>query len=253
MLDIEKETQQSGQAANKPDAEEASKAVGGEGEKVSQEKKEGVAGGNADNKGADKNPGADADGQEAASEKDEDAASETASEESPKEAGEESGEAKAEGKKLFGKKEKKKDKAQERIEELEDKVKRQLAEFENFRNRSEKEKTAMYEVGAKSVIEKLLPVIDNFERGFLTVPEEEKDSPFVDGMNKVYKQLITELNSIGVKPIEAVGLEFDPNLHNAVMQVESEEYESGVVAQELQKGYTYRDTVVRHSMVAVVQ
>lgn len=111
----------------------------------------------------------------------------------------------------------------------------------------------MYEVGAKSVIEKLLPVIDNFERGFLTVPEEEKDSPFVDGMNKVYKQLITELNSIGVKPIEAVGLEFDPNLHNAVMQVESEEYESGVVAQELQKGYTYRDTVVRHSMVAVVQ
>ena len=111
----------------------------------------------------------------------------------------------------------------------------------------------MYEVGARSVIEKLLPVIDNFERGFLTVPEEEKDSPFVDGMNKVYKQLITELDSIGVKPIEAVGLEFDPNLHNAVMQVESEEYESGVVAQELQKGYTYRDTVVRHSMVAVVQ
>ena len=253
MLDIEKETQQSGQVANKPDAEEASKAVGGEGEKVSQEKKEGAAGGNADNKGADKNPGADADGQEAASEKDEDAASETASEESPKEGGEESREANAEGKKLFDKKEKKKDKAQERIEELEDKVKRQLAEFENFRNRSEKEKTAMYEVGAKSVIEKLLPVIDNFERGFLTVPEEEKDSPFVDGMNKVYKQLITELNSIGVKPIEAVGLEFDPNLHNAVMQVESEEYESGVVAQELQKGYTYRDTVVRHSMVAVVQ
>lgn len=253
MPDIEKETQQSGQAANKPDAEEASKAVGGEGEKVSQEKKEGAAGGNADNKGADKNPGADAAGQEAASEKDEAAASDTASEESSKEAGEESGEAKAEGKKLFGKKEKKKDKAQERIEELEDKVKRQLAEFENFRNRSEKEKTAMYEVGAKSVIEKLLPVIDNFERGFLTVPEEEKDSPFVDGMNKVYKQLITELDSIGVKPIEAVGLEFDPNLHNAVMQVESEEYESGVVAQELQKGYTYRDTVVRHSMVAVVQ
>lgn len=180
----------------------------------------------------------------------EEAVSEEASEEPAKEAGEE---VKAEGKKLFGKKEKKKDKAQEKIEELEDKVKRQLAEFENFRNRSEKEKTAMYEVGAKSVIEKLLPVIDNFERGFLTVPEEEKDSPFVDGMNKIYKQLITELESIGVKPIEAVGLEFDPNLHNAVMQVESEEYESGVVAQELQKGYTYRDTVVRHSMVAVVQ
>lgn len=180
----------------------------------------------------------------------EEAVSEEASEEPAEETAEE---AKAEGKKLFGKKEKKKDKAQEKIEELEDKVKRQLAEFENFRNRSEKEKTAMYEVGAKSVIEKLLPVIDNFERGFLTVPEEEKDSPFVDGMNKIYKQLITELESIGVKPIEAVGLEFDPNLHNAVMQVESEEYESGVVAQELQKGYTYRDTVVRHSMVAVVQ
>ncbi len=151
------------------------------------------------------------------------------------------------------KREKKKDKAQEKIEELEDKVKRQLAEFENFRNRSEKEKTAMYETGAKSVIEKILPVIDNFERGLMTVPEEEKESPFVDGMNKIYKQMVTELETIGVKPIEAIGTEFDPNLHNAVMQVESEEFESGVVAQELQKGYTYRDTVVRHSMVAVVQ
>ncbi|MGN0132336.1 MAG: nucleotide exchange factor GrpE [Lachnospiraceae bacterium] len=158
-----------------------------------------------------------------------------------------------EGKKIFGKKEKKKDKAQEKIEELEDKVKRQLAEFENFRNRSEKEKTAMFETGAKSVIEKILPVIDNFERGLMTVPEDEKDSPFVDGMNKIYKQMVTELEAIGVKPIEAVGLEFDPNLHNAVMQVESEEFESGVVAQELQKGYLYHDTVVRHSMVAVVQ
>lgn len=160
---------------------------------------------------------------------------------------------KADGKKLFGKKDKKKDKAQEKIEELEDKVKRQLAEFENFRNRSEKEKTAMFETGAKSVIEKMLPIIDNFERGFMTVPEDQKDSPFVDGMNKIYKQMVTELEAIGVKPIEAVGLEFDPNLHNAVMQVESEEYESGVVAQELQKGYTYHDIVVRHSMVAVVQ
>ncbi len=162
-------------------------------------------------------------------------------------------EAKTEGKKLFGKKEKKKDKSQEKIEELEDKVKRQLAEFENFRNRTEREKTAMFETGAKSVIEKILPVIDNFERGLMTVPEEDKESPFVDGMNKIYKQMVTELESIGVKPIEAVGLEFDPNLHNAVMQVESEEYESGVVAQELLKGYTYHDTVVRHSMVAVVQ
>lgn len=157
------------------------------------------------------------------------------------------------GKKFFGKKDKKKDKAQEKIEELEDKVKRQLAEFENFRNRSEKEKTAMFETGAKSVIEKILPVIDNFERGLAMIPEEDKDTPVADGMNKIYKQLVTELEALGVKPIETVGLEFDPNLHNAVMQVESEEYESGVIAQELQKGYTYRDTVVRHSMVAVVQ
>lgn len=171
----------------------------------------------------------------------------------PEETGETEEGAKDDSKKLFGKKEKKKDKAQEKIEELEDKVKRQLAEFENFRNRSEKEKTAMFETGAKSVIEKMLPIIDNFERGLMTVPEDEKDSPFVDGMNKIYKQMVTELEAIGVRPIEAVGLEFDPNLHNAVMQVESEEYESGVVAQELQKGYLYHDTVVRHSMVAVVQ
>ncbi len=141
----------------------------------------------------------------------------------------------------------------EKIEQLEDRVKRQLAEFENFRNRSEKEKLAMFETGAKSVIEKILPVVDNFERGLATVPEESREDPFVDGMNRIYKQLLTELDNIGVKPIEAVGQEFDPNLHNAVMQVASEEYESGVVAQELQKGYTYRDSVVRHSMVAVVE
>ena len=140
----------------------------------------------------------------------------------------------------------------DQIEQLEDKVKRQLAEFENFRNRSEKEKHAMFETGAKSVIEKILPVVDNFERGLATVPEDKKEDPFVDGMNRIYKELLTELENIGVKPIEAVGKEFDPNLHNAVMQVESEEYESGTVAQELQKGYTYRDGVVRHSMVAVV-
>ncbi len=140
----------------------------------------------------------------------------------------------------------------DQIEQLEDKVKRQLAEFENFRNRSEKEKHAMFETGAKSVIEKILPVVDNFERGLATVPEDKKEDPFVDGMNRIYKQLLPELENIGVKPIEAVGKEFDPNLHNAVMQVESEEYESGTVAQELQKGYTYRDGVVRHSMVAVV-
>lgn len=164
-----------------------------------------------------------------------------------------------EGKEGFvGRKAKKQSKAdkkaesyKEQIAQLEDRVKRQLAEFENFRNRTEKEKQAMFETGAKSVIEKMLPVVDNFERGLATVPEEKKEDPFVDGMNRIYRQLLTELENMGVKPIEAVGQEFDPNLHNAVMQVESEEYESGVVAQELQKGYTYHDSVVRHSMVAV--
>ena len=151
------------------------------------------------------------------------------------------------------KQDKKADAYREQIEKLEDKVKRQLAEFENFRNRTEREKTAMFETGAKSVIEKMLPVVDNFERGLATMPEENKEDPFVDGMNRVYKQLLTELENIGVKPIEAVGKEFDPNLHNAVMQVASEEYESGVIVQELQKGYTYRDGVVRHSMVAVAE
>lgn len=146
----------------------------------------------------------------------------------------------------------KKDKQQEKIEELEDRVRRQMAEFENFRKRTEKEKTAMFETGAKSVIEKILPVVDNFERGLASVPEEEKTSPFAEGMSMVYKQLINELEKLEVRPIEAVGKEFDPDFHNAVMQVESEEYESGMIAQELQKGYTYRDTVVRHSMVAVV-
>lgn len=148
---------------------------------------------------------------------------------------------------------KKTDVLKEQIAQLEDRVKRQMAEFENFRRRTDREKQAMFETGARSVIEKILPVVDNFERGLATVPEEQKEDPFVDGMNRVYRQLLTELDNIGVKPIEAVGREFDPSLHNAVMQVASEEYESGVVAQELQKGYTYRDSVVRHSMVAVVE
>lgn len=165
----------------------------------------------------------------------------------------ENGEANSSGsKKGFFKKNKKKDKKDERIEELTDQVKRQMAEFDNFRKRTEKEKTQMYEIGAKSIIEKVLPVVDNFERGLAAVPEESKEDAFVDGMNKIYKQLMTMLEEADVKPIEAVGKEFDPNLHNAVMQTESEEYESGIVAQELQKGYTYRDSVVRHSMVAVV-
>ena len=152
-------------------------------------------------------------------------------------------------KSLFDKKE---NKLQERVDELEDRVKRQMAEFENFRKRTEKEKSAMFETGAKSVIEKMLPVVDNFERGLAALSEEDMKQPFAEGMNMVYKQLMTELEKLEVKPIEAVGCEFDPNLHNAVMQVESEEYESGIIAQELQRGYTYRDTVVRHSMVAVV-
>ena len=151
------------------------------------------------------------------------------------------------------KKDKKTDLLQTKIEELEDRVKRQMAEFDNFRKRTEKEKAAMFETGARSVIEKILPVVDNFERGLATVPEDEAGKPFCDGMNMIYKQLIDELDKMDVKPIEAVGCEFDPELHNAVMQVESDEYESGIVAQELQKGYTYRGTVVRHSMVAVVQ
>lgn len=159
------------------------------------------------------------------------------------------------GKKSFGRKSKEDKKTEalnEKIEELEDKVRRQLAEFENFRNRTEKEKSSMFEIGAKSVIEKILPVVDNFERGLSGLSEEEREAPFAAGIQMVYKQLMTELDNLGVKPIEAVGKEFDPNLHNAVMQVESEEYESGVVAQEMMKGYTYRDSVVRHSMVAVV-
>ncbi len=148
---------------------------------------------------------------------------------------------------------KKNNKDKEKIAELEDRVMRQMAEFENFRRRTDKEKQAMFETGAKSVIEKILPVIDNFERGLSTVPEADRESGFASGMNMIYKQLLTELGNIGVKPIEALGQEFDPNFHNAVMQVASEEYESGVVAQELLKGYTYRDTVVRHSMVAVAE
>lgn len=154
-------------------------------------------------------------------------------------------------KKLFHKK--KKDKKDVQIEELNDRLKRQMAEFENFRKRSEKEKTQMFDMGARSIIEKMLPVVDNFERGLAAVPEENREDGFVQGMDKIYKQLMTELDAIGVKAIEAVGQEFNPDFHNAVMQVEDDSLESGMIAQELQKGYTYKDTVVRHSMVSVVQ
>lgn len=153
--------------------------------------------------------------------------------------------------KKFLKKKEKKDKKEEKIAELEDKVKRQMAEFENFRKRTEKEKSAMFEVGAKSVIEKILPIIDNFERGLLSVPEEEKGSSFSEGMQMIYKQLLTGLEEIGVKAIESVGQNFDPELHNAVMHIDDEQYGENEVVEEMQKGYMYHDSVVRHSMVKV--
>ena len=146
---------------------------------------------------------------------------------------------------------KKKDKKDEQIEELTDKVKRQMAEFDDFRKRTEKEKSQMYDMGAKTIVEKILPVIDNFERGLAAVPEDNKEDAFVVGMDKIYRQMLTVLEEAGVKPIEAVGAEFDPNFHNAVMHVEDETLGENVVAEELQKGYMYRDTVVRHSMVKV--
>ena len=136
---------------------------------------------------------------------------------------------------------------------MKDKYMRQVAEFDNFRKRTEKEKAQMFDNGAASVLTKVLPVVDNFERGLSTIPEDKKDDSFVQGMDMIYKQVLKFLEDMDVKPIEALGKEFDPNLHNAVMQVESDEYEEGVVAQELQKGYTYHDTVIRHSMVAVAK
>lgn len=153
---------------------------------------------------------------------------------------------------FFGKKKEKKDKKDEQIAELTDKVKRQLAEFENFRNRTEKEKSQMYMVGARDVIEKLLPVVDNFERGLKSIPEDQKDGPVASGMEMIYKQLITVLTDLGVTPIEAVGQKFDPNFHNAVMHAEDEELGENTVSEEFQKGYKYKDAVLRHSMVKVV-
>lgn len=146
---------------------------------------------------------------------------------------------------------KKKDKKDEKIEELTDMVKRQMAEFDNYRKRTEKEKASMYEIGAREVIEKILPIVDNFERGLAAVPEEEKETPFVDGMNKIYRQLLSVFEGMGVKAIESVGQEFNPDYHNAVMHVEDEEAGENTVVEEFQKGYTYKDTVIRHSMVKV--
>ena len=146
---------------------------------------------------------------------------------------------------------KKKDKKEEQIEELTDRLKRSMAEFDNYRKRTEKEKAAMYEIGAKDIIEKLLPVVDNFERGLAAIPEGEAKSAFAEGMDKIYKQMMKMLEDAGVKPIEAVGQEFDPNFHNAVMHVDDENLGENIIAEEFQKGYLYRDSVVRHSMVKV--
>lgn len=147
---------------------------------------------------------------------------------------------------FFGKK--KKDKSEQQIEELTDRLKRSMAEFDNYRKRTEKEKSNMYMIGAKDIVEKMLPVVDNFERGLAQAPEGDS---FAEGMKMIYKQLMTTLDELGVKPIEAVGQEFDPNFHNAVMHVEDEEVAENIIVEEFQKGYTYKDVVVRHSMVKV--
>jgi len=195
--------------------------------------------------------------QEAAGEDTEAVAEETVEEEADSEASEEEAleetaeEGSEKGAKGLFKRKPKKDKKDEQIEELKDKLTRQMAEFDNFRKRTEKEKSAMYEIGAKDIIEKILPVVDNFERGLGAVTEEQKEDSFVSGMEMIYKQIMTTLDSVGVKAIEAVGNEFDPDFHNAVMHVEDEEIGENIVVEEFQKGYTYRDTVVRHSMVKV--
>ncbi len=145
----------------------------------------------------------------------------------------------------------KKDKKDEKIDELTDRLQRSMAEFDNYRKRTEKEKASMYMIGAKEVVEKILPVIDNFERALASVSEEQKEDPFVEGMDKVYKHFCKTLEDMGVTPIEAVGKEFDPNLHNAVMHVDDEEAGDNVIVEEFQKGYLYKDFVVRYSMVKV--
>ena len=181
-------------------------------------------------------------------EKEDSKAVKDAEEETIEDIGEEEGQ--KSGKKFFGKKNKK-DKKDEKIEELTDRLTRQMAEFDNFRKRTDREKSQMYEIGAKDIIEKILPVVDDFERGLHAVKEEEKENPFVQGMEMVYKKLMTTLEGVGVKPIEAVGTEFNPDFHNAVMHVEDENFGENIVAEEFQKGYMYRDSVVRHSMVKV--
>ena len=189
-----------------------------------------------------------ADPAETAEQTEEAAVEEMTAEELEAEAEEDGKEPKKEKKGFFSKK---KDPRDTQIEELTDRLKRNMAEFDNFRKRTEKEKSAMYEIGAKDVVTKILPVVDNFERGLAAVPEDAKGTPFAEGMEKIYKQLMKTLEDMGVKPIEAVGNEFDPNFHNAVMHIDDENLGENVVAAELQKGYTYRDSVIRHSMVQV--
>ena len=193
-----------------------------------------------------------ASGVEQAPGEEQEAAEESEEKGSEEESGEEKG---SEGFKGFFKKKSDKEKAalKEQIASLEDRVRRQMAEFDNFRKRTDKEKESMFSMGERNVIEKMLPILDNFERGLAAIPEEEKGSSFADGMDKICKQFVKQLEDLGVKPIEAVGKEFDPAFHNAVMQVESEEYEEGVVVQEFQKGYMYKDAVLRHSMVTVAK
>ena len=176
-------------------------------------------------------------------------------EEKAEEPDEESGEAgTAPGKKsFFKKKEKKKDPKEEKIAELTDRLQRLMAEFDNFRKRTEKEKASMYDMGASAAIEKILPVVDNFERGLSSVPEDQREGAVYTGMDMIYKQLVKTLTDLGVEPMNAKGSEFDPNLHNAVMQVENEELPENTVAEELMKGYTYKGNVLRHAMVSVVK
>lgn len=191
--------------------------------------------------------------QDAAEENIEGTSNESADSEEIQEAPDAEGGEASEGteKKGFFKKKEKKEKKDEQIEELNDKLMRQMAEFDNFRKRSEREKSMMFDMGAKDVVEKILPVVDNFERGLATLDEEARKEPFAQGMEKVYKQLMSTLEAMGVKPIEAAGCEFNPDFHNAVMHIEDEAFGENVVAEELQKGYLYKESVVRHSMVKV--
>lgn len=196
--------------------------------------------------GADASPARDGQEQLEGQDGEEDGQSrKEAEEKSPEEPGE------PEKRGFFGKKKEKKDPKDAQIEELTDRLKRNMAEFDNFRKRTEKEKSAMFEIGAKDIIERMLPVIDNFERGLNSMPEDVKGTSFAEGMEMIYKQLLKNLEEAGVTPIKAVGQSFDPNFHNAVMHVDDEEQGENVVVQEFQKGYLYRDSVVRHSMVQV--